>query len=126
MCELSSQAYDRNAGTNKERAFRFPDWARPIIINTETGAPCEAAETGLLRIIDLANVYSSIAIQTQDLHDQSKMALNCSAAPKPQNSVVAPEFTPLIMRDALPNYFLLDTQPKRALRRRWSPKHAAN
>ena len=67
MCELSSQAYDRKAGTNKERAFRFPDWARPIIINTETGAPCEAAETGLLRIIDLANVYSSIAIQTQDL-----------------------------------------------------------
>ena len=34
MCELSSQAYDRKAGTNKERAFRFPDWARPIIINT--------------------------------------------------------------------------------------------
>jgi hypothetical protein len=67
MCELSSQAYDRKAGTNKERAFRFPDWARPIIINTETGAPCEAAETGLLRIIDLANVYSSIGIQTQDL-----------------------------------------------------------
>ena len=67
MCELSSQAYDRTAGTNKERAFRFPDWARPIIINTETGAPCEATETGLLRIIDLANVYSSIAIQTQDL-----------------------------------------------------------
>ena len=67
MCELSSQAYDRKAGTNKERAFRFPDWARPIIINTETGAPCEAAETGLLRIIDLANVFSSIAIQTQDL-----------------------------------------------------------
>ena len=67
MCELSSQAYDRKAGTNKERTFHFPAWARPIIINTETGAPCEAAETGLLRIIDLANVYSSIAIQTQDL-----------------------------------------------------------
>ena len=67
MCELNSQAYDRQIGVEKERAFRFPHWAQPIIINPETGNPCGEGEIGLLRIIDLANVYSSVAIQTQDL-----------------------------------------------------------
>ena len=67
MCELNSQAYDRQIGVDKERAFRFPHWAQPIIINPETGNPCGEGEIGLLRIIDLANVYSSVAIQTQDL-----------------------------------------------------------
>lgn len=67
MCELGSQAYDREIGTRQERAFRFPHWAQPIIINPETGNPCAEGEIGLLRIIDLANVYSSVAIQTQDL-----------------------------------------------------------
>ena len=67
MCELGSQAYDRETGKNKERVFRFPHWAKPIIINPETGNTCVEGEIGLLRIIDLVNAYSSVAIQTQDL-----------------------------------------------------------
>jgi hypothetical protein len=49
------------------RVFFFPPWARAQIISPETG--CEVAEggTGLIRIFDLANVYSVMAIQTEDL-----------------------------------------------------------
>jgi hypothetical protein len=73
MSELSSQAYDvrvRNAECgirNGERRFRFPPWARAQIISPETGREVAEGETGLLRIFDLANVFSVMAIQTEDL-----------------------------------------------------------
>ncbi|HSY44141.1 MAG TPA: hypothetical protein VK811_09525 [Candidatus Acidoferrum sp.] len=63
MSELSSQAYD----TNPERSFRFPPWARAQIISPETGREVADGETGLIRIFDLANVFSVAAIQTEDL-----------------------------------------------------------
>jgi hypothetical protein len=63
MCELGSQAYD-NA---QDRVFHFPPWARTQIVSPETGAILPAGETGLLRIFDLANMYSVMAIQTEDL-----------------------------------------------------------
>ena len=67
MSEISSQAYDRKAGSDVARAFRFPHWARAAVISPETGAEVEDGETGLVRIIDLANVGSVLAIQTEDL-----------------------------------------------------------
>ena len=53
--------------TAPERIFHFPHWARVQIVSPETG--CEVAEggTGLIRVFDLANVYSVMAIQTEDL-----------------------------------------------------------
>jgi hypothetical protein len=63
MSELSSQAYD----TGPERQFRFPDWARVQIVSPETGREVAEGETGLIRIFDLANVFSVAAIQTEDL-----------------------------------------------------------
>ena len=63
MSELSSQAYDTNPG----RYFRFPSWARAQIISPETGHEVGDGETGLIRIFDLANVFSVAAIQTEDL-----------------------------------------------------------
>ncbi len=63
MSELSSQAY----GTGPERHFRFPSWARAQIISPETGGEVGDGETGLIRIYDLANVFSVAAIQTEDL-----------------------------------------------------------
>ena len=63
MSELSSQAYDANAG----RRFRFPPWARAQVISPETGRAAAYGETGLIRIFDLANVFSVAAIQTEDL-----------------------------------------------------------
>jgi hypothetical protein len=81
MSELSSQAYDGEArGFGREalgnascppatahRRFRFPPWARVQIISPETGRELGEGETGLIRILDLANVFSVAAIQTEDL-----------------------------------------------------------
>jgi hypothetical protein len=68
MSELSSQAYDgvRNAECGM-RSFKFPPWARAQIISPETGREVADGETGLIRIFDLANVYSVAAVQTEDL-----------------------------------------------------------
>lgn len=90
MCELSSQAYDSVAGQGRagcpqpaatammqsrrgedtapcQRVFHFPHWCRVQITSPETGREAADGETGLLRIFDLANVRSVMAIQTEDL-----------------------------------------------------------
>ncbi len=67
MSELSSQAYDGVAGSDQPRVFRFPPWARARVISPETGAEVAEGETGLLQVFDLANVWSVLAIQTEDL-----------------------------------------------------------
>jgi hypothetical protein len=71
MSELSSQAYDLRIQNPKSRiqnrAFHFPPWARLQIISPETGREVSEAETGLIRVFDLANVFSVAAIQTEDL-----------------------------------------------------------
>jgi hypothetical protein len=80
MSELCSQAYDlgiqkTEAGRRKteargrkpERHFHFPPWARVQIISPETGREVANGETGLIRVFDLANVFSVMAIQTEDL-----------------------------------------------------------
>ncbi len=97
MSELSSQAYDgarpspdaamsnmpassnfrESSGASpllrpgrarsESSVFRFPPWARVQIISPETGCEVADGETGLIRIFDLANVFSVAAIQTEDL-----------------------------------------------------------
>lgn len=69
MSELSSQAYDCAVGNSENcgRVFRFPPWARAQIISPETGREVAEGETGLIRIFDLANVRSVMAIQTEDM-----------------------------------------------------------
>lgn len=62
MTELSSQAYAVGGGP-----FQFPPWARAQIISPETGCEVGDGETGLIRVFDLANVFSVAAIQTEDL-----------------------------------------------------------
>jgi len=49
------------------RHFCFPPWARVQIISPETGREVADGETGLIRVFDLANVFSVMAIQTEDL-----------------------------------------------------------
>lgn len=49
------------------RILHFPPWARVQIISPETGHEVNEGETGLIRIYDLANVFSVMAIQTEDL-----------------------------------------------------------
>jgi hypothetical protein len=67
MSELSSQAYDRRPGESEDRLYTFPPWVRASVVSAETGAPVGEGETGLLRVLDLANVGSVMAIQTEDL-----------------------------------------------------------
>ena len=71
MSELSSQAYDSEihppSSILHPRVFHFPPWARVQIISPETGREVAEGETGLIRVFDLANVFSVAAIQTEDL-----------------------------------------------------------
>jgi hypothetical protein len=93
MSELSSQAYDSAIAPSRitdhaprtthhathtthhaprttqhaPRIFHFPPWARVQIVSPETGGEVGEGETGLIRVFDLANVYSVMAIQTEDL-----------------------------------------------------------
>jgi hypothetical protein len=72
MSELSSQAYARPSGIGRRegdrlRVFHFPGWCRVQIISPETGQEVAEGETGLIRVFDLANVYSVMAVQTEDL-----------------------------------------------------------
>jgi hypothetical protein len=82
MSELSSQAYENvtrgewrvtsegsasRHPSSVTRHFSFPPWARAQIISPETGREVADGETGLIRIFDLANVFSVAAILTEDL-----------------------------------------------------------
>jgi hypothetical protein len=85
MSELSSQAYASGALASSRRTFKdatkglagwkpalpvhfhFPPWARVQIVSPETGREVADGETGLIRVLDLANVFSVMAVQTEDL-----------------------------------------------------------
>ena len=73
MSELSSQAYDGESlksqvqSLKRGRTFHFPPWARVRIISPETGREVSDGETGLIQVFDLANIFSVMAIQTEDL-----------------------------------------------------------
>ena len=67
MSELSSQAYARWPHPAGPGELAFPGWARPLVISPETGVEAAEGETGLLRIVDLANVASVLCLQTEDL-----------------------------------------------------------
>lgn len=80
MSELSSQAYgrvasrvaDEGSATKALRSsdglcLQFPPWARAVVVSPETGREVTIGETGLLRIYDLANVWSVLAVQTEDI-----------------------------------------------------------
>jgi hypothetical protein len=53
--------------TVKTHYFHFPPWVRIQIISPETGREVADGETGLIRVFDLANVFSVMAVQTEDL-----------------------------------------------------------
>jgi hypothetical protein len=67
MSELSSQAYDTHVRGGFPRSFRFPSWARVQVVSPEDGREVADGEAGLVRVFDLANAYSVMAVQTEDL-----------------------------------------------------------
>jgi hypothetical protein len=63
MTELSSQFYSRGIG----QPHFAPPWLRFLIINPKTNREASPGAIGLLRVFDLANLWSVLAVQTQDL-----------------------------------------------------------
>jgi len=63
MTELSSQFYSHGIG----RSHRAPPWMRFQVVNPDTNEEASPGQIGLLRIVDLANLWSVLAILTQDL-----------------------------------------------------------
>jgi hypothetical protein len=63
MTELSSQFYTRGLGD----VHRGGPWVRALVIDPETGAEVSIGNPGILRIFDLANLNSVLALETQDL-----------------------------------------------------------
>ena len=63
MTELSSQFYTHGLG----RPHHGPPWLRAIVFDPETGAEVAVGASGVLRLFDLANLGSTIALETQDL-----------------------------------------------------------
>lgn len=67
MSELGSQAYAGSTAAAGGGGFRFPPWARARLVSPETGGEVAEGQTGLIRVVDLANVFSVAALQTEDL-----------------------------------------------------------
>ena len=63
MTELSSQCYTRGL----DRPHVAPPWLRALVIDPETSRTVAPGGTGVLRLFDLANLGSVVAVQTQDL-----------------------------------------------------------
>lgn len=68
MTELSSQFYTREL----DLPHAAPPWLKALVIDPETGREASIGQTGILRIFDLANLNSAIAIETQDLAIRSE------------------------------------------------------
>jgi acyl-coenzyme A synthetase/AMP-(fatty) acid ligase len=64
MTELSTQFYDEIPGLDVKDV---PHWSRVLIIDPATGTEARPGEHGLIRIFDLANLWSAMCIQTEDL-----------------------------------------------------------
>ncbi len=67
MTELSSQAYEAHAEGVAPGRYRCPPWMMVDAVDPETLAVLPVGEEGILRVIDLANLGSCVAIQTADL-----------------------------------------------------------
>jgi hypothetical protein len=67
MTELGSQAYDQTAGRAGRRMLRFPPWAQIRVVSPETGREVPRDEAGLVQVVDLANAFSVVAVETEDI-----------------------------------------------------------
>lgn len=68
MTELGSQFYDSVLHEPRgERRKLAPPWTRVLVVDPESGREVREGEVGALRIFDLANTGSALAIATADL-----------------------------------------------------------
>jgi hypothetical protein len=64
MTELSTQFYDETVGSGVKDV---PHWSRVLIIDPATGNEARPGVRGMIRVFDLANLWSAMCIQTEDL-----------------------------------------------------------
>ena len=68
MTELSTQFYDETLRVGHQSDLKdVPHWSRILIIDPMTGKEAQPGERGLIRVFDLANLWSAMCIQTEDL-----------------------------------------------------------
>ena len=68
MTELSTQFYDETLRIGRQTDQKtVPPWARVLMIDPNTGKEARGGERGLIRICDLANLWSAMCVQTEDL-----------------------------------------------------------
>jgi hypothetical protein len=68
MTELSTQFDDDTLRRGRTSDLKQqPPWARVLIIDPNTGQEATKGEPGLIRVFDLANLWSAMCIQTEDL-----------------------------------------------------------
>ncbi len=65
MTELSSQGYE--ARREGRASYRVPPWMRVTVVDPESLREVPHGVVGLVRVVDLMNLGSAIAIQTSDL-----------------------------------------------------------
>lgn len=67
MTELSSQAYEGTLDGGAPWVLVAPPWMRVVPVDPATLEPVPEGDAGILRVVDLANVDSAVAVQTEDL-----------------------------------------------------------
>lgn len=67
MTELTSQLYSPSLAGGPTDLFDIPHWCRVRCLDPETLSDCPEGSTGLIALLDLANIGSSIAVLTEDL-----------------------------------------------------------
>jgi hypothetical protein len=68
MTELSTQFYDQTLRDGRQTDRKTaPPWSRVLIIDPNTGREADEHKRGMIRICDLANLWSAMCIQTEDL-----------------------------------------------------------
>jgi hypothetical protein len=68
MTELSTQFYDQTLRDGRQTDKKIaPPWSRVVVIDPDTGKDQREGERGLIRVHDLANLWSAMCIQTEDL-----------------------------------------------------------
>jgi acyl-protein synthetase LuxE len=68
MTELSTQFYDWTIRTGQQTDRKaVAPWSRVQIIDPNTGREAAPSERGMIRVFDLANLWSVLCVQTEDL-----------------------------------------------------------
>jgi len=68
MTELSTQFYDQTLREDCQTDRKLaPPWSRVLIIDPNTGNEAKEGKHGLIRVFDLANLWSAMCVQTEDI-----------------------------------------------------------